>query len=74
MQERMKSYILGDFNLHIGNAEDQDTQVFKDTLEAVCLVLHVGFTAHWCCNILNLVITEVWAKSTSWDAPQGHSY
>ena len=29
---RMNNYILGDFNLHISNAEDQDTQVSEDTL------------------------------------------
>ena len=42
----MHNYILGDFNLHIGNAEDKDTQVCEDTLKAIDLVQHVGFSTH----------------------------
>ena len=59
---RMNNYILGDFDLHICNAEDQDTQVFKDTLKAMGLVQYVGFSTHKCGNILDLVILEVLSK------------
>ena len=45
-EQRMNNYILGDFNLHNRNAEDQDTQVFEDTLKAMGLVQHVGFSTH----------------------------
>ena len=44
--ENEQLHILGDFNLHISNAEDQDTQVFEDTLEVMGLVLHVGSSTH----------------------------
>ena len=42
----MNNYILGDFNLHISNAEDQETQVFEDILKAMGLVQHVSFSTH----------------------------
>ena len=58
----MNNYILGDFNLHISITADQDTQVIEDTLEAIDLVQHVGFSTHHCSNILHLVITEVGSK------------
>ena len=45
-QQRMSTYILGDFNLHISNAKDQDTQVFEEILKAMGLVQHVGFSTH----------------------------
>ena len=45
-QWRINNYILGDFNLHIGNAENQDTQVFEDTLETMGLVQHESFSTH----------------------------
>ena len=45
-QWRMNNYIPGDFNLHIGNAGDQDTQVFEYTLEAMGLVWHVDLSTH----------------------------
>ena len=61
-QQRINNYILGDFNLHISNAEDQDTQVFEDTLKAMSLVQHVGSSTHQCGNILYLVITKVASK------------
>ena len=58
-QLRMNSYILGDFILHISNAEDQDIQVFEDTLKAMGLVQHVDFSTHQCGNIVDIVITKV---------------
>ena len=61
-QQRMNNYILGDFHLHISNAEDHDTQIFEDTLKAMGLVQHVGFSTHQCRNILDLVITKVGSK------------
>ena len=61
-KQRMNNYIPGDFNLHICYAEDKDTQVFEDTLEAVGLVQYVGFSTHQCGNILDLIITEVGGK------------
>ena len=58
----MKNHILQEFNLHISNAEDQDTHVFDDTLEAMGLVKHVDFSTDKCGNIFNLVITGVGSK------------
>ena len=45
-QWRMNNYILGYFNLYISNAEDQDTQIFENTLEAMGLGQHEGFCTH----------------------------
>ena len=42
----IEQLILGVFNLHTGNTEDQDTQVIEDTLKVVSLVQHVGFSTH----------------------------
>ena len=70
-QCRMKTYILGEFNLHIGNAGDQDTQVFENTLEAMGLVQHVDFSTHKCGNILDLVFNKVWNKVDIISCTQG---
>ena len=55
-QWRINDYILEDFNPHIGNAEDQDSQVFEGTLEGNDLLQPVGFSTHQYGSILDLVI------------------
>ena len=50
--------IMGDFNLHVNNREDNDAQQFLDMLEASGLHQLVEFMTHKHSNILDLVIVE----------------
>ena len=50
--------ITGDFNLHVNNPEDQEGEVFTDTMPALRLDQHVTFPTHRSNNTLDLVLTE----------------
>ena len=52
---------VGDFNLHVseGNNTDIDSAIFLDTLEAMGLYQHVGFSTHSQGNTLDLVISKL---------------
>ena len=55
--------ILGDFNLHINDQEDPDTNIFIDTTAALGLNQYVDFVTHNKGNILDLVMTEPLGKT-----------
>ena len=50
--------ILGDFNLHINDLDNPNTDIFFDTVTAIGLNQHVNFTIHQLGNILDLVMSE----------------
>ena len=50
--------ILGDFNLHINDLDNPDTDIFLDTVTAIGLNQHVNFATHQLGNILDLVMSE----------------
>ena len=50
--------ILGDFNLHINDLDNPNTDIFLDTVTAIGLNQHVNFTTHQLGNILDLVMSE----------------
>ena len=50
--------IMGDFNLHVNNKEDNDVQQFLDMLEVSGLHQLVEFMTHKHANTLELVIVE----------------
>ena len=50
--------ILDDFNTHINNKNDPDTEVYSDMMEALGLDQHINFNTHRSDNTLDLVFTE----------------
>ena len=49
---------LGDFNLHVSNIQDTDSAIFNDSIDAMGLYQHVGFSTHRSGNILNLILSD----------------
>ena len=48
---------MGDFNIHINDLEDWDTQILKDTLNAFNLRQHINIPTHNLGHTINLIIT-----------------
>ena len=51
--------ILGDFNLHVNDQDDEDGQNFSDFMEASGLKQHSMISTHKTNNALNLIFTEI---------------
>ena len=49
---------IGDFNLHVSNQLDTDATIFMDTIDALGLYQHVGFSTHKSGNVLDLIISN----------------
>ena len=50
--------LLGDFNIHVNKLDNQDTQSYIDTVEALGLVQHIDQQTHQLGNTLDLIYTE----------------
>ena len=50
--------LLGDFNIPVNKLDDQDTQTYIDTMEALGLVQHIDQQMHQLGNTLDLVFME----------------
>ena len=50
--------VVGDFNLHINNENDENGANFKESMVALGLVQHVTRPTHKSANILDLIFTE----------------
>ena len=50
--------ILGDFNIHINDSEDQDDQILQNTFNAFNLKQHVNIPIHNLGHTINLIITS----------------
>ena len=50
--------LLGDFNVHVNRLDNQDTQTYIDTMEALGLVQHINQPTHQQGNTLDLIYTE----------------
>ena len=50
--------IMGDFNIHINDLEDQDAQILKDTLNAFNLKQHINIPTHNLGHTIDLIITS----------------
>ena len=50
--------LLGDFNIHVNRLDNQDTQTYIDTMEALGLVQHIDQPTHQLGNTLDLIYTE----------------
>ena len=51
--------ILGDFNLHVNNFNDDTAMNFIESTQALALEQHVNFSTHTSGNTLDLVFTEL---------------
>ena len=51
--------ILGDFNLHVNDFNDDNAMNFIETTQALALEQHVKFHTHTSGNMLDLVLTEL---------------
>ena len=49
---------IGDFNLHVSNQLDADATIFRDTIDALGLYQHVGFSTHRSGNVLDLILSD----------------
>lgn len=64
--------LLGDFNIHVNKYhEDNNVQIFVDTLEAMGLTIKNDKATHEENNILDLIITELVNKIYVWDIQNG---
>ena len=50
--------VLGDFNIHLNDENDNEAGIFVDTMIALGFNQHVSFPMHTAGNILDLVFTE----------------
>ena len=50
--------VLGDFNIHINDENDNEAGIFVDTMTALGFNQHVSFPTHSAGNILDPVFTE----------------
>ena len=50
--------LLGDFNIHVNKLDNQDTQSYIHTMEALGLVQHTDQQTHQLGNTLDLIYTE----------------
>ena len=50
--------LLGDFNVHVNRLDNQDTQEYIDTMEALGLVQHIDQPTHQLGNTLDLIYME----------------
>ena len=50
--------IMGDFNIHINDSEDQDAQTLQDTLTAFNLKQHINIPTHNLGHTIDLIITS----------------
>ena len=51
--------VLGDFNLHVNDVNDDDAGNFLDSTTTLGLIQHVDFPTHQSGNILDPVLTEL---------------
>ena len=51
--------ILGDFNLHVNDFNDDNAMYFIESTQALALEQHVNFPTHTSGNTLYLVFTEL---------------
>ena len=54
--------IGGNFNIHIYDTDDPDTQILNDTMEALGFQQYVTFPTHQAGNTLDLMFTEITSK------------
>ena len=59
LPDNTNNVYIGDFNLHVNDDTESDPGIFNDTVEAMGLIQHEGFSTHKSGNILDLVLCDV---------------
>ena len=59
LPDHNNNIFVGDFNLHVSDDSINDSAIFKDTIEAMGLIQHVGKPTHSSGNTLNLLISKI---------------
>ena len=54
--------LLGVFNIHINDDNDEDSKIFRETIDRLGLQQHVNFSTHRQGNYLDLIITETFSN------------
>ena len=52
--------LLGDFNIHIDEENDEDANNFRDTMEALGMIQHIRFSTHKANHITDHIYTELY--------------
>ena len=63
LPEHQNNILIGDFNLHVSDALDTDSAIFNDTIGALGLYQHVGFSTHQSGNVLDLVLSDITSET-----------
>ena len=53
--------LLGDFNIHVNEENNDDTNKFRDTMEALGMMQHVKFSKHKANHIVDHIYTELFS-------------
>ena len=59
LPSHQNNIFLGDFNLHVSDALDTDSAIFNDSIDALGLYQHVGFTTYKSGNVLDLILSDI---------------
>ena len=71
LPEHQNNIFIGDFNLHVSDSQDKDSAIFNDTIEAMGLYQHVGFSTHKSGNVLDLILSDITSKTKVLTAAPG---
>ena len=63
LPKHQNNIFIGDFNLHVSDSLDTDSAIFNDTIEAMGLYQHVGFSTHKSGNVLDLILSDITIQS-----------
>ena len=59
LPSHQNNIFLGNFNLHVSDTLDTDSAIFNDSIDALGLYQHVGFTTHKSGNVLDLILSDI---------------
>ena len=54
-------HLLGDFNIHIDEENDNDVNKFRDTMEALGMMQHVNYSMHNANHTIDHIYTELFS-------------
>ena len=63
LPEHQNNIFIRDFNLHVSDTLDVDSAIFNDTIEALGLYQHVGFSTHKSGNVIDLILSDITSES-----------
>ena len=54
--------LLGDFSIHVNDDNDEDSNIFRETVDGLGLQQHVNFSTHRQGNYLDLIIMKTFSN------------